>query len=182
MPPIEYDWFEFDLDKWKPERLRRIMRFEKEAIRFSTGCFDLENIEYREWIRPRLTARFAFSAGSMRHMSACTMTLIIGKSCNAPIYPLFAMSVMGMMCPYLLSSLREILRPFGGLVPPLFVDQGSESDWTSCSWERSGILLQQTLSQRSQPRVSNRWCGTRKQDGWDLRLSGETAVYHMLKV
>ena len=52
VPPVEYDHFEFDLDTWSPERLRRTMRFTKEEIRLLIGYFDLESIEYRQRIRP----------------------------------------------------------------------------------------------------------------------------------
>ena len=52
--PVEYNRFNFDLDKWSPERLRRIMRFTKDEIRLLIGYFDLEDIVYRERIRPSL--------------------------------------------------------------------------------------------------------------------------------
>lgn len=47
VPLVEYEQFEFDLNKWSPERLRRTMRFTKEEIRLLIGYFDLESIEYR---------------------------------------------------------------------------------------------------------------------------------------
>lgn len=52
VPLVEYEQFEFDLNKWSPERLRRTMRFTKEEIRLLIGYFDLESIEYRGRIRP----------------------------------------------------------------------------------------------------------------------------------
>ena len=50
--PVKYDFFQFDLDQWTSERLRRTMRFSKEEIRVLIGYFDLESIEYRERICP----------------------------------------------------------------------------------------------------------------------------------
>ncbi len=52
VPPVEYEQFEFDLDQWSPERVRRTMRFTKEEIRLLIGYFDLQSIEYRQRIRP----------------------------------------------------------------------------------------------------------------------------------
>ena len=50
--PSEYKTFDFDLDRWPPERLRRSMRFTKQEIRLLLGYFDLESIEYRCRLKP----------------------------------------------------------------------------------------------------------------------------------
>lgn len=42
---VEYQTFEFDLDQLPPERLRRMMRFNKEEIRMLIGYFAIDTIE-----------------------------------------------------------------------------------------------------------------------------------------
>ncbi len=52
IPSVEYQTFEFDLDQLPPERLRRMMRFNKEEIRMLIGYFAINSIEWSNRARP----------------------------------------------------------------------------------------------------------------------------------
>lgn len=74
VPPVEYERFEFDLDRWTPKRVRRTLRFTKEEIRLLIGYFDLDKTEYRGRIRP--SPEFALCL------------LLYKLSCPGPLYEL----------------------------------------------------------------------------------------------
>ena len=42
VPPVEYDSFQFNLDYWPVERLRKTVRFTKDEIRLLLQYFDLK--------------------------------------------------------------------------------------------------------------------------------------------